>query len=295
MKEDAVAGKLDEVFREDSDLLLDNGFHIKFVTMNHNSPPHWHRAMEILYILNGSATVNLEGKKHKLKPLDFIAIDSAKVHDVVYAMPQTMGITIHISKNFMRRYIPDIELLRFRCNMETLSQEQQQPYMELCGYMKELTVLYFNQTQSYQLKSNALVLEILANLVDNFSRPASEEMTVSGYNKLARMEQIYQYVEKHHAEEITLQDGADELGLNKEYFCRMFKENMGISFISYVNQVRIDQIYQDLIHTDDSIQEIAERHGFYNQKLFYRMFKERYDCTPVKLRKIARDNPYLAS
>ena len=98
-----------------------------------------------------------------------------------------------------------------------------------------------------------------------------------------------------HAEEITLQDGADELGLNKEYFCRMFKENMGISFISYVNQVRIDHIYQDLIHTDDSIQEIAERHGFYNQKLFYRMFKERYDCTPVKLRKIARDNPYLAS
>lgn len=288
-----MAGKLDGVFREDCDQLLDNGFYVKFVTMNHNSPPHWHRAMEIQYILNGSATVKMDGKKYKLKPLDFIAVDSARVHDVVYSMPQTMGITIHISKNFMRRYIPDIELMKFQCTMETLSAGQQKPYLELCEAMKELTVLYFDQTQSYQLKSNALVLNILANLVDYFSSSISDTLSPTGYHKLARMEQIYQFVEENHSGEITLQDGADELGLNKEYFCRMFKENMGISFISYVNQVRIDHIYQDLIHTDDSIQEITERHGFYNQKLFYRLFKERYDCTPVKLRKIAEENPYL--
>lgn len=45
------------MFREDSELLLDDGFHIEFVTMHHNSPPHWHRAMELQFILNGSATV----------------------------------------------------------------------------------------------------------------------------------------------------------------------------------------------------------------------------------------------
>ena len=285
--------QLDGVFREDSDQLLDNGFHVKFVTMDHNSPPHWHRAMELQYILNGSATVKMNGKKYKIRPLDFIVIDSTQVHDVVYAMPQSMGITIHISKNFMRRYIPDIELMKFTCNMETLTEKQQEPYLKLCEYMKDLTVLYFKQPPSYELKSHALVLNILATLVDYFSTSMSETMTVSGYHKLARMEQIYQYVEQNHADEITLQDGADELGLNKEYFCRMFKANMGISFISYVNQVRIDHIYQDLIHTDDSILEITERHGFFNQKLFYQMFKKRYDCTPVKLRKLAKGNPYL--
>lgn len=288
-----MANKLDEVFREDSDALLDNGFHIKFVTMNHNAPPHWHRAMELQFILNGSASVTMNGRTHKLKPLDFVSIDSTQVHDVIYAMPQTMGITIHISKNFMRRYIPDIELLSFRCNADTLSPTQTDAYLSLCNYMKELTVLYCKQPQSYQLKSNALVLNILAVLVDHFSIPMADTLSVSGYNKLARMEQIYQYVEKNHSNEITLQDGADELGLNKEYFCRMFRQNMGISFISYVNQVRIDHIYQDLIHTDDSILEITERHGFYNQKLFYRMFKKRYNCTPLKLRQIAKNNPYV--
>lgn len=288
-----MSEKLDGVFRENCDQLLDNGFHIKFVTMNHNSPPHWHRAMEIQFILNGSATVQTDEKKYHLRPLDLIVIDSAKVHDVVYAMPQTMGITIHISKNYLRNYIPDIELMRFQCAAEVLSDQQHMPYLKLCEYMKELTILYFKQTQSYLLRSNALVLDILATLVDYFSSPIADTLSVSSYNKLARMEQIYQFVENNHQNEITLQDGADKLGLNREYFCRMFKENMGISFISYVNQVRIDHIYQDLIHTDDSIQEITERHGFFNQKLFYRLFRERYGCTPVKLRKIVGDHPFL--
>lgn len=280
--------KLQGVFREDSDALLDNGFLIKYVTRNHNSPPHWHRAMEIQYILNGKASIKADGKFYRLKAGDFLVIDSTKVHDVIYSIPQTMGITIHISKNFMRRYIPNIELLRFQCSRKNLLPEKIDAYEELCGYMKELTVLYVNQTASYELKSHALVLNLLACLVDHFSISAADTMSIKSYDKLSRMEQIYQYVEKHHSEGITLQDGADELGLNKDYFCRMFKNNMGISFISYVNQVRIDHIYQDLLQSPDSIQDIIERHGFFNQKLFYQLFKKRYDCTPVKLRKIAQ-------
>ncbi len=107
---------------------------------------------------------------------------------------------------------------------------------------------------------------------------------------MCRLEQICDYVEHHYTEEISLQDAADEQGLNKEYFCRFFKQNTGTSFIRYVNQVRLGHIYQDLLHAEGSIQEITERHGFFNQKLFYRMFKERYGCTPRELRSMARDN-----
>ena len=110
---------------------------------------------------------------------------------------------------------------------------------------------------------------------------------------MERLDQICTYVEHHYMEEISLQDAADELGLNREYFCRFFKQNTGISFIRYVNQVRINHIYQELLHSDEGIQEITERHGFYNQKLFYRMFKERYDCSPRQLKDLARNNPYI--
>lgn len=286
--------KTEGSFWEKSDQQLENGYHVKFVTMRHNSPFHWHRAMELLFILNGKATVTMEGKKYRLNPLELMVMDSAQVHDTVYAMPQTMGVCIHISKNYMRRYLADIELMRFQCSLGTLLPSQKDSYNRLCQLIKELTILYFRQTPSYQLRSKAIVLQILAELVEHFGTSISESLSVSGLHKLTQMEQISHFVEEHHQQKITLQDGADELGLSKDYFCRFFKENMGISFIQYVNQVRVNHIYQDLLHTDNSIQEIMEEHGFYNQKLFYRMFKEIYDCTPVKLRQSAINNPYLA-
>ncbi len=279
---------------EIDDLLLDTGFNIDFVTMKQNTPPHWHRSLEILFILNGTATVNIEKYKYVLHPLDFMVIDEGMLHDVVYGLPQTMGVSIHISKNFMRNYIPDFDLIRFKCDPDALGTDKEKPYMEICELLKDMTILYVSQTASYNLRSSALVLEILACLVENFSAPVTEKMHVTGYHHLDRMDAITKFVDENHAKNITLQDGADVLALNKDYFCRIFKENMGISFISYVNEVRISHIYQDLIHTDDSVQEIMERHGFYNQKLFYREFKDRYGCTPLKLRKTVKNNPVYA-
>ncbi len=278
---------------ENVQLQPDIGFDIRFVTMKHNSPFHWHRELEILYILNGHATVNMDGMRYELNPLDAIVMDYAKIHEVIYELPQMMGICIHVSRQLLRRYLVDAELLAIQCAGQLLTKEQQEHYSELCSYLKELTVLYVNQKKTYPLKSTALILDILACLIEHFSVPATKQAFAAKTGNMERLEQICDYVEHHYQEEIMLQDAADELGLNKEYFCRFFKQNTGSSFIQYVNQVRINHIYQDLLHTDDSVQEIMERHGFFNQKLFYRMFKERYDCTPREARSMAQNNPYI--
>lgn len=59
---------------------------------------------------------------------------------------------------------------------------------------------------------------------------------------------------------------------------------MGMSFLQYVNEVRISHIYQDLIRTDTPVGELADQNGFSNQKLFNRTFKEIYGCTPSSVR-----------
>lgn len=278
---------------EDVELLPDTGFHIKFVTMDHNSPFHWHRELEVLYILNGHATVTMDGERHELNPLDVIVMDYSKIHEVIYELPHTMGVCIHISRQLVRRYLNDTELLMIHCSGSWVLREEQNAYRELCEYLKELTVLYVNQKNTYSLRSTALVLQVLACLVENFSQPVTKSVSETKLGNMERLEQICDYVEHHYREEIMLQDAAGELGLNKEYFCRFFKQNTGTSFIKYVNQVRLSYIYQDLLHTQESVQDIIERHGFYNQKLFYRMFKERYHCTPRELRNMAANNPYL--
>lgn len=271
----------------------DVGFDIRFVTMNHNSPFHWHRELEILYILNGHAAVDMDGERYKLNPLDAIVVDCAKIHEVIYELPQTMGICIHVSRQLLRRYLAEPELIAIQCAAERATGQQQEYYSELCEKLKELTILYVNQKKTYGLRSTALILDILACLIEHFSEPVTKSVSEAKVSNMERLEQICDYVEHRYQEEITLQEAADELGLSREYFCRFFKQSTGTSLIKYVNQVRINHIYQDLLHTDESVQEIMERHGFYNQKLFYRMFKERYGCTPRELRGLAQNNPYV--
>ncbi len=278
---------------ENVDLKSDLGFDIRFVTMQHNSPHHWHREMEVLYILNGHATINMDGEKYELGPLEAIVMDYSKVHEVLYALPQTMGICIHVSRKVFNRLLPNQELLMFRCVKEHLTKETVAPYERICEILKDITILYVNQKDTYQLRSTAYILNLMAELVEHFSEPVAQATTFTRMTNIERLEQVCDYVEHHYTEEIALQDAADELGLNREYFCRFFKQNMGISFVKYVNQVRINHIYQDLLYTEDSIQEIIERHGFFNQKLFYQMFKSQYGCSPREARNMAQNNPYV--
>ena len=111
----------------------DVGFDIRFVTMDHNSPFHWHWEMEILYILNGHATVHMEGEEYELNPLDAVVMDYARIHEVIYALPQTMGICIHVSRQLLRRYLPEAEPFAIRCAGQRLRPGHQEYYNEICG------------------------------------------------------------------------------------------------------------------------------------------------------------------
>jgi AraC-like DNA-binding protein len=96
---------------------------------------------------------------------------------------------------------------------------------------------------------------------------------------------IIDYVKEHYAEPITLKNAAALVSLNQEYFCRFFKKNMGTTFLDYLNEERMSHIYRDVIDTNNSITQILDTHGFTNYKLFIRMFREKYGCTPIKKRK----------
>ena len=96
----------------------------------------------------------MEGEEYELNPLDAIVMDYARIHEVIYALPQTMGICIHVSRQLLRRYLPEAEPFAIRCAGQRLLPGQQEYYNEICGYLKELTVLYVNQNENIPVKKH---------------------------------------------------------------------------------------------------------------------------------------------
>lgn len=102
---------------------------------------------------------------------------------------------------------------------------------------------------------------------------------------MERIRNVITYVEEHFREPLSLDDAAGLLGLGREYFCRFFKKNMGMTFLNYLSEVRLAHTYEDLLNTNAPISEVMEANGFTNQKLFNSSFKALYGCTPSSIRR----------
>ena len=85
-------------------------------------------------------------------------------------------------------------------------------------------------------------------------------------------------------EKIGLDEIASEVHLSPAYFSRIFKEETGESFTSYLAGLRVERARHLLRNTEDTLLSIAMDVGFSDQSHFSRVFKERVGITPKKFR-----------
>lgn len=83
-----------------------------------------------------------------------------------------------------------------------------------------------------------------------------------------------EYVHQHYWEELSLKQIADLAGLSENYFSSLFKQEIGESLITYINQVRIQYAKEMLRSETMKVYEIAEKVGYRNTTYFSTMFKK---------------------
>lgn len=89
-----------------------------------------------------------------------------------------------------------------------------------------------------------------------------------------RIGNIYNYIMQHYSEPITLEDVAKVAFMTPESFCRYFKKHTGHTFVSFLNDVRINEACKKLIsHKFESINTVAYKCGFKSITNFNRVFK----------------------
>jgi AraC-like DNA-binding protein len=276
---------MSRLYHENMKKISDSGIQISYLTIPGGYRPlHWHEELELLYQLNGETDINVEGEKHRLLKKHLMVVESSQVHSTYCHDSAEMFLCVHISKKHMCKYIPDIEFCKIDCSPEGVEDELFPQYLEICKLMEQLTRLYIEDVFAYSMEAEGIILQVLARLLRYFSVsvvPAESHMDVLSKE---RMYEVINFADEHYQEPISLTDAAAHVGLDKKYFCRFFKKNMGMTFLQYLNEMRLAHIYQELISTGDPVSEITERNGMTNQKLFNRTFKELYGCTPSQVR-----------
>lgn len=99
------------------------------------------------------------------------------------------------------------------------------------------------------------------------------------------IQSVLEYIEKHYAEEITLENLCEAAGgLSEQYLCRLFKSTVGQRPIEFILRKRIDTARAYLDKTDLPISDIAVKCGFHNTSYFYRNFKKFTGTSPLTYR-----------
>ena len=247
-------------------------------------PMHWHRAVEIIYMQEGSLDVTVESESFTIQKEDCIVINGNVLHSTKCTSPNT-AILLQIPLDFMEKYIPDLGQLIFLFDFRIKDQRQQTKQAMLKTILEQLQIINDVRPDGYLLRFNSLIFELLFQLYHNFAVKILQNNTSQEKKDMDRLEPVLDYISEHYREPISLNEIAEVACLQAGYFCRFFKKKMGITFLEYQNEYRLSFIYRDLITTRDPVHVILERHGFTNYKLFRRIFLEHFGNTPTQIRK----------
>lgn len=265
------------------------GFGIKYETrLSAYTPPHWHQALELLLFIKGTVTCKFENHTLRAKAGDLYLINSHEVHETRCSR-DAVYLCIHILPSAMCLYVPEFDQMRFSLIHDPQDEDKVLAYQSLRGHMDALLQLAAESAPGYKLEQHARLFALVAILVKHFSQTMPIEEHNLQRGDMQRLEPLLEEVQLRHGEELSLDWACGELGLNKEYFCRLFKKNMGVSFLQYLYQVRTTAVCRELELSEDPISEIAERHGFKDPKMLSQYFKEIYGCTPSEKRKFFRE------
>lgn len=111
-----------------------------------------------------------------------------------------------------------------------------------------------------------------------------EKMNFEVQAKDIGIDRALEYIDAHFTENITLASVSNRVNFNYSYFSRMFKKQMGVTFIQYITQKRMELAVKLLADPDIKVYEIAHRIGYEESKHFTKTFKNYFGLSPDQFR-----------
>ena len=252
---------------------------------------HDHAFLELTYVLKGNVKHNLDGQVSILKPGDFFFVDYGSMHSY-----ETLDGSFF--ENFDCLFLPELldPTLKGASGIRNL--------FEHCLLQFDMHLLPQNPSRTIFHDDEGAILSILEQM------QKESENRCPGYIEMMRccltqililtvrkMENaslalvgkdsssfVTTYISEHYMEPITLSDIAQMQKYSLSYLSKKFKEDMGVSFVKYLQNYRILQACRLLLSTRRTVDDIANAVGYGDVKFFVRLFKRNIRMTPNAFR-----------
>ncbi len=227
---------------------------------------HWHNNYEIVYVVSGSFTMLLNGKRIILREGESVFIPDGVVHGGTPSNCRYICVVFHSSI-----------LHAAQCSRLIMQTQITMPVILkndnlIKNIIKDLT----EKNPGYELSVIGnlylLVHRLLQNHTDNKIPPNPN---------FEKLKPAITFIEKNFSNTITLTELAAECSLSPNYFCRCFKALTSETPFGYITRYRIEIACEFLI-SGMSITDTAYSCGFNDISYFINIFKQHMGISPKK-------------
>ena len=138
-----------------------------------------------------------------------------------------------------------------------------------------------HQSQAMQL---ALLVQILVLMAESRSRQTAGRKTAD-MKSAQRLKNIQIFLNCNFQRQITIEDVARYVGMNRSAVCVFFRQQTGNTIMGSLTDIRLREAQHLLANTSQSIQEICYKCGFQDVPHFCRVFKQKLGMTAKNWRK----------
>lgn len=251
--------------------------------------PHWHSAFEMIMPVEGSYLVTVGQQTYELRPGDIFLIPGGELHSL--RAPSRGGRFILLFEFDSVLMLQGASTLKSLLATPVLINRSTCPsiYNEELSIFSQLCTDYLH-TDSFRDITLYTRLMAFFVLYGRYRMPldgsdASTEFPHAGQKSYAeKFNAVLTYLDRHFAEDLSLEDAAAVAGFSKFHFSRTFKQITGYNFYDYLLHRRIKSSEMLLMKPGMSISQIALQSGFSSVSTFNRTFKKLKGCTPTQYR-----------
>lgn len=243
---------------------------------------HRHKEIQITWVQQGEGTLVADNNMHVFQSNDIFFIGANQPHIFKSEAPyfsaksnkKTISLDIFIDPEVLSQTLLNVSELK---PLKTFLTQNQNGFKIPNDYQaivsNKMLLVKEAETGVQRILYFIELLQLLSK-IENPEKLSTQAPLIHSETEGIRISKIYNYILENFGKEITLEEVAKEAYMTPQAFCRYFKKHTRHTFVSFLNEVRINEACKQFSSgTYDSIATIAYNCGFNSITNFNRVFK----------------------
>lgn len=243
-------------------------------------PLHWHERIEIVYVVEGSLKISIDGDEWE----DYAKGDIAIVCPRLLHQGETHSTGV---KYYCISFEPDLLIngapsteryIRPIVNSKIVFSPKA-TNKQMGEILKNIVEISKNKTPASSIHIISLLYQLIYLFYNNQTVLKKTDKATD-----SKFDNVIKYINENFCEIVNTSLISEKFGYDESYFCRKFKSATGLTVMKYIKVLRLEHAQYLLKNTNEDIQSISSACGFNDHCYFTRSFKEYFGFTPSEYR-----------